>query len=96
MREGHVALLRRHEISGAAGNTIRPALGLFRVGERLASAGSRTPRPNLDERTKEHSPPKDARVCSCYGKPYVANGERSTTIIEIEVRAHTRKIVRPQ
>ena len=35
-------------------------------------------------------------MCSCYGKPYVANGERSTTIIEIEVRAHTRKIVRPQ
>ena len=35
-------------------------------------------------------------MCSCYGKSYVANGERSTTIIEIEVRAHTRKIVRPQ
>ena len=35
-------------------------------------------------------------MCSCHGKPYVANGERSTTIIEIEVRAHTRKIVRPQ
>ena len=35
-------------------------------------------------------------MCSCYGKPYVANGERSTTIIEIEVRAHTHKIVRPQ
>ena len=35
-------------------------------------------------------------MCSCFGKSYVANGERSTTIIEIEVRAHTRKIVRPQ
>jgi len=35
-------------------------------------------------------------VCSCCGKPYVANGERSSTLIEIEVRAHTRRIVRPR
>ena len=29
-------------------------------------------------------------------KPYVANGENSSTVIEIEVKAHTRRIVRPR
>ena len=29
-------------------------------------------------------------------KPYIANGERSTTVVEIEVKAHTRRIVRPR
>ena len=68
-----------------------------RRGQQPGAAGhGRTPRPNLDERTEERNPPKDARVCSCCGKPRVANGERSTTIVEIEVRAHTRKIVRPR
>ena len=68
-----------------------------RRGQQPGAAGhGRTPRPNLDQRTEEHNPPKDARACSCCGKPRVANGERSTTIVEIEVRAHTRKIVRPR
>ena len=35
-------------------------------------------------------------MCSCCGKPYAANGERSTTVVEIEVKAHTRRIVRPR
>ena len=30
------------------------------------------------------------------GSPYAANGERSTTVVEIEVKAHTRRIVRPR
>ena len=61
-----------------------------------ASGHGRTQRPALQEKTEEHNPPKNARVCSCCGKPYVTNGERSSTIIEIEVKAHTRKIVRPR
>ena len=66
-------------------------------GQQPGSAGhGRTQRPGLGERTEEHNPPWDARVCSCCGKPYVANGHRSTTVVEIEVRAHTRKIVRPR
>ena len=36
------------------------------------------------------------RARSCCGKPYVANGERVTTVIEIEVKAHKRRIVRPR
>ena len=55
---------------------------------------SRTQRPTLEEKEERHSPPQDARVCSCCGKPYVANGELSSTVIEIEVKAHIRRIVR--
>ena len=64
--------------------------------QRGAAGHGRTQRPGLEERTEEHNPPKDARVCSCCAKPYVANGERSSTVIEIEVKAHTRRIVRPR
>ena len=56
----------------------------------------RTPRPGLEERIEIHQPPADACVCGRCGTPYVANGERSTTIIEIDVKAHTRRIVRPR
>ena len=66
-------------------------------GQQPGSAGhGRTRRPRLEERPEKRNPPKDARVCSCCGKPYVANGERSTTVIEVEVKAHTRRIVRPR
>ena len=61
-----------------------------------APGHGRTQRPTLEEKTEKHNPPKDARVCSCCGKPYVANGENSSTVIEIEVEAHTRRIVRPR
>ena len=61
-----------------------------------APGHGRTQRPTLEEKTEEHHPPKHARVCSCCGKPYVTNGENSSTVIEIEVKAHTRRIVRPR
>ena len=64
--------------------------------QRGAPGHGRTQRPGLKEKTERHNPPKDARVCSCCGKPYVANGERYTTVVEIEVKAHTRRIVRPR
>ena len=64
--------------------------------QRGALGHGRTLRPGLKERIEKRNPPKDARVCSCCGKPYVANGERSTTVVEIEVKAHTRRIVRPR
>ena len=62
--------------------------------QRGAPGHSRTQRPTLEEKEERHSPPQDARVCSCCGKPYVANGELSSTVIEIEVKAHIRRIVR--
>ena len=70
--------------------------GRKRGQQRGAPGHGRTQRPGLGEKTERRNPPKDARVCSCCGKLYVANGERSTTVIEIEVKAHTRKIVRPR
>ena len=54
------------------------------------------PRPALAERLEVHSPPAEACVCDGCGTPYVANGERSTTIIEIDVQAHKRRIRRPR
>ena len=74
----------------------KPGTGRKRGQQRGAPGHGRTQRPGLEERTEKRNPSKDARVCSCCGKPYVANGERSTTVIEIEVKAHTRRIVRPR
>ena len=64
--------------------------------QRGASGHGRTPRPALEEREERQEPPEEARVCSCCGKPYVANGEHSSSVIEIAVKAHIRRIVRPR
>ena len=74
----------------------KPRSGRKRGQQRGAPGHGRTQRPGLAERTDKRNPPKDARVCSCCGKPYVANGEHISTIIEIEVKAHKRRIVRPR
>ena len=70
--------------------------GRKRGQQRGAPGHGRTPRPGLGEKQERHDPPKDACTCSCCGKPYVANGERSTSLIEVEVKAHIRRIVRPR
>ena len=64
--------------------------------QRGAPGHGRTPRPALEEKEERQEPPPDALICSCCGKPYVANGERTSSIIEIEVKAHIRRIVRPR
>ena len=74
----------------------KPRSGRKRGQQPGAVGHGRTRRPGLEERTEEHNPPADARLCSCCAKPYVANGERSSTVIEIEVKPHTRRIVRPR
>ena len=61
-----------------------------------APGHGRTRRAGLREKEERRNPPKDARICSCCGKPYVANGEHTTNVIEIEVKAHIRRIVRPR
>ena len=73
-----------------------PGTGRKRGQQRGAPGHGRTQRPVLEEKEEPQKPPEDALVCSCCGKPYVANGERSSTVIEIEVKAHTRRIVRPR
>ena len=66
-----------------------------RRGQQPGAPGhGRTPRPALEERTEIHEPAQQARVCSGCGTAYVANGERCTRIVEIHVKAHTRRIVR--
>ena len=74
----------------------KPRSGRKRGQQPGAVGHGRMQRPELRERTEKRNPPKDARACSCCGKPYVANGERVTTVIEIEVKAHKRRIVRPR
>ena len=74
----------------------KPGTGRKRGQQRGAPGHGRTPRPGLREKKERRNPPKDARICSCCGKPYIANGERSTSLIEIEVKAHIRTIVRPR
>ena len=61
-----------------------------------APGHGRTPRPNLDETEERLDLPEDARICPCCGKPYVANGTHESEVIEIEVRAHKRRILRPR
>ena len=66
-------------------------------GQQPATAGhGRTRRPGLEERTEQHNPPPDACVCTRCGQPYAPNGAEESTLVEIEVRAHTRRIVRPR
>ena len=72
----------------------KPGTGRKRGQQRGAPGHGRTPRPKLPEKKESRDPPEDARICSCCGKPYVANGERVTTLIEIAVKAHIRKIER--
>ena len=66
-------------------------------GQQPGSEGhGRTPRPDLEEKEEVHDVAEDARICPCCGKPYVANGAQVSSIIEIEVKAHVRKIRRPR
>ena len=74
----------------------RPGTGCKRGQQPGAAGHGRTARSGLEERTERRDPPEAARTCSDCLTPYVENGERSTTVIEIEVKAHTRKIVRPR
>ena len=73
-----------------------PGTGRKRGQQRGAPGHGRTQRPVLEEKEEPQKPPEDALVRSCCGKPYVANGERSSSVIEIEVKAHIRRIVRPR
>ena len=68
-----------------------------RRGQREGKSGhGRTPRPKLEEKQERHDPSEEERTCPCCGEAYVANGAHETTITEVEVKAHTRRIVRPR
>ena len=73
-----------------------PRSGRRRGRQPGARGHGRTQRPGLEERTQEHNPPSDARMCCGCGSPYAANGAEQSTLVEIEVRAHRRVIRRPR
>ena len=74
----------------------KPATGRNRGQQRGAAGHGRTQRPGLGQKKERREPPKDARVCPRCAKPYVANGERCTTVFEIDVEAWENIIVRPR
>ena len=75
---------------------LRPSSTRGRGQQPGAPGHGRTPRPNLAETEERLDPPEDARICPCCGEPYVANGSHESEVIEIEVRAHRRRIFRPR
>ena len=72
----------------------KPGTGRKRGQQRGAAGHGRTQRPGLRQKKESRDPPKDARVCLRCGKPYAANGERCTTLFEIDVEAYENTIVR--
>jgi transposase len=101
--EGQLAKLRasrsglpKGKSRGACERQERPRSGRRRGQQPGAPGHGRTERPGLEERTEEHNPPSDARVCGGCGSPYTANGAEESALVEIEVRAHRRVIRRPR
>ena len=74
----------------------KPGTGRKRGQQRGAAGHGRTQRPGLGKKKESRDPPEDARICPRCGKPYAANGERCTTLIEIDVEAYENTIVRPR
>ncbi len=72
----------------------RPGTGRKRGQQRGAAGHGRTQRPGLGQKKEPRDPPEEARVCPRCGKPYAANGERCTTLFEIDVEAYENTIVR--
>ena len=90
------AVLSKAVFGGRSEKQETPRSDRGRGQQRGAPGHGRTPRPALEEKEERQEPPEDALVCSCCGKPYVANGEHSSSVIEIAVKAHIRRIVRPR
>ncbi len=72
----------------------KPGTGRKRGQQRGAAGHGRTQRAGLRQKKEPRDPPEEARICPRCGKPYVANGERCTTLFEIDVEAYENTIVR--
>lgn len=55
-----------------------------------------TQRPGLKERPETLAPPPEACVCALCGQAYAPNGVETSTLVEIEVKAHKRVVRRPR
>ncbi len=95
-RPRQAALDPQRPVEGALRQQERAAeeAGRERGQQRGAAGHGRTRRPGLRKKKETRDPPEDARICPRCGKPYVANGERRTTLFEIDVEACERTIVR--
>ena len=74
----------------------KPGTGRKRGQQRGAAGHGRTQRPGLGKKKETREPPEEARVCPRCGRPYASNGERCTTLFEIDVEAYENTIVRPR
>ena len=74
----------------------KPGSGRKRGQQAGKSGHGRTERPQTECRTETHNPPEADRICPCCAKPYVQNGSHDCEIVEIEVKAHVRKVRRPR
>ena len=90
------AVLSKALFGGKSEKQETPRSGRPRGQQRGAPGHGRTRRPGLEEREEEINPPKEARVCSCCGKPYAAIGADISPLVEIDVKAHKRVIRRPR
>ena len=90
------SVLHKGESRGPCERRERPRSARRRGQQPGAPGPGRTKRPGLEERTEEHNPPSDARVCGDCGSPYTANGAEESALVEIDVRAHRRVIRRPR
>ena len=90
------AVLARRLFGRGSERQERPRSERRRGGQPGAQGHGRTPRPALGERTEVRNPPAGTRVCAGCGQPYVANGARKSSIVEIEVSAYRRVIRRPR
>ncbi len=90
------AVLSKAVFGGRSERQETPRSERKRGQQRGAPGHGRTSRLALKEKEERRERPPDALICSCCGKPYVANGERSSSVIEIAVKAHIRRIVRPR
>ncbi len=72
----------------------KPGTGRKRGQQRGTAGHGRTQRAGLRQKKEPRDPPEDARICPRCGKPYAANGERCTTLFEIDVEAYENTIVR--
>ena len=74
----------------------KPGTGRKRGQQRGAAGHGRTQRPGLGKKKETREPPEEARVCPRCGRPYASNGERCTTLFEIDVEAYENTVVRPR
>ena len=91
---GTRATLSKAVFGGKSEKQKKEGTGGKRGQRRGAPGHGRTPRPSLEEKEERHDPPQAARVCQSCGEPYVANGEHEASVMEVEVKAHVRRVVR--